>query len=67
LSLKWPPPVARQDSQWIKRVLIYHKTFNPKLFLSTRFARIKIEQILMGWLTNDWPNLRPIPWEKANP
>ena len=38
-----------------------------KSVLTTRCARIKMEQRLRGWPTNDWSNLRPIPWKKANP
>jgi hypothetical protein len=27
----------------------------------------KMEQRLGEWLTNDWPDLRPIPWARTNP
>jgi hypothetical protein len=43
------------------------KTFKPKFALPTRWARIKMEQRLREQPTNDCPNLRPIPWESANP
>jgi hypothetical protein len=38
-----------------------HKTFNPKFFLPTRYAGIKMEQKLRKWPTRYWPNLRPMP------
>jgi hypothetical protein len=36
------------------------KTLDLKFVLPTTCARIKIEQRLREWPTNDWPNLRPI-------
>jgi hypothetical protein len=41
-----------------------HKTFNLKCVRSTRDTGTKMEQGLREWLTNDWPNLRPTPWER---
>ena len=38
----------------------------PKNVLPTRYAGIKMEQRLREQPTNDWPNLRPIPRERAN-
>jgi hypothetical protein len=37
-----------------------------KTSLLTRCSWIKMEQRLKEWPSNDWPNLRHIPWEKAN-
>lgn len=39
-----------------------YKTFNLKSVLPTR-----MEQKLKEQLTNECPNLRPMPWERANP
>jgi hypothetical protein len=44
-----------------------HKTSHPKFILPTRCAVIKMEQSLKECPTNDWPNLRLAPWERANP
>lgn len=38
-----------------------HKTFNLQIFLSVRFAGIKVVQNLWEWITNDGFNLKPIP------
>jgi hypothetical protein len=44
-----------------------HKSFNPKFVLPTRYRGINMEQRLKEQPTYEWPNLRCIPWEKANP
>ena len=44
-----------------------HKTFNPKSVLSTRCIGIKMELRLREQLTNDYPSLRPILCERADP
>jgi hypothetical protein len=44
-----------------------HKTFDSKFVLPTRCAGTKMEQRLREWPTNDWPNLRPIPWASTSP
>jgi hypothetical protein len=44
-----------------------HKTFNPKFVLLARCAGIKMEQGFRGSPADDWQNLRPIPWKRANP
>jgi hypothetical protein len=44
-----------------------HKNLDPQLVLSTRYARLKMDQKLREQSTNDWPSLRPVPREKANP
>lgn len=43
------------------------KTFSPKYVLSTGYAGIKMRQVLKEQAANDWPNLRPISMERANP
>ena len=45
---------------------MHHKFFNPNFALPTRYAGIKMEQRLREQTTNDCPNLRPIPCERAN-
>jgi hypothetical protein len=44
-----------------------HKTIDPKFILSTRNAGTGNEQRQKEWLTNNGPNLRPIPWASTNP
>jgi hypothetical protein len=44
-----------------------HKTFNAKSVLPKRYAGVKIDQRLGEQPTNDCPNLRLIPCEKASP
>jgi hypothetical protein len=41
-----------------------YKTFKLKFALPARWAGIKMEQRLKEKPTNDWPNLRPIPWRE---
>jgi len=43
-----------------------HKIFDPKFALPTRCVEIKTEQKLRESTTNNWPNLRPIPWARTN-
>ena len=43
-----------------------NKTFKPKFVLPTRCAGIKTEKRLKEWLTNDCPNLRSTPCDRAN-
>jgi hypothetical protein len=44
-----------------------HKTSDPKFVLPTRSTGIETEQRLREQPTNDWPNLRHISCERANP
>jgi hypothetical protein len=44
-----------------------HKTINPKFVLPTRCAGIKMEERLKKQPINDYTNLRPIPFGRANP
>ena len=44
-----------------------HKIFYPKLAQPIKCAGLKMEQRLREWPIIDWPNLRPISWERANP
>ena len=41
-------------------------TLDPKTAMPTRWAEIMMVQRLMEWPTYDCPNLRPIPWKRAN-
>lgn len=44
-----------------------HKPLNPKLVPPTRRSGIQMEQRLNEQPIYDWPNLSPIPWERAKP
>lgn len=64
--MKRPLHVMRWDFQWKEGGhQPTHKTCNPKFVLPTRWAGIKKEQRLRS--SHDWPNLRPTPWERAQP
>jgi hypothetical protein len=43
------------------------KMFDPELFLSKRNVGTKMEQRLKERLSNDLPNLGPIPWVGTKP
>jgi hypothetical protein len=67
-NMKWTLPVTRHDFQWRDGdTNTPTKTFQPKFILSTRCTETKIEQSLREWITNDWPNLIPIPQDQVNP
>jgi hypothetical protein len=53
-------PVAGGEHQPI------HKTFNLKLVLPTCHTGIKMKQRLREQPTNDWSNMRHIPWQRTN-
>lgn len=60
--LKWLPPcgqVGLPVEGWVHKPT--HKTFSSKFVLSTGRTKIKMEQRLRKWSTNDWPNMRSIP------
>jgi hypothetical protein len=64
--LKWPLPVARQDSQRMDKD---RKPCTKPSTLPTRCAVTKIEPNLSEWLTKlrDCPRLGPIPWARTVP
>ena len=45
----------------------YYKNFIVQFLLPTRFAGVKLEQILREWPTNDWTSLRHMPRNRAHP
>jgi hypothetical protein len=47
--------------------IINNITFTPKFALSSRCRRIKVEQNLRKWPSNDWSKLRLLPWERDKP
>jgi hypothetical protein len=66
-SQKWPTPVVKQDSQWRDKESNLPKIFDLKGLLLNICRETKMEHRWKKWTTNDWLNLRPIPWSRMNP